>query len=84
MRAKERADWKRQREEDKLMKGILDRGAQGNLGSTGSWMDPDWMPEILAVGTSGKGRNIRSSNMDGDMPKIGHGRRNPNEKRRKK
>ncbi|TFK68211.1 hypothetical protein BDN72DRAFT_950622 [Pluteus cervinus] len=84
MRAQQRADSKRKREEAKLTKGILKRGAEGNYGSTGSWMDPDWMPEIISAGVSGKGRSIRSSNMDGDMPKIGFGRKNPNEGRRRK
>jgi len=84
VRAKKMADGKREREEAKLLKGILDRGAQGNMGSVGSWMDPDWMPEMLTVGSGGKGRSTRSSGMDGDMPKIGYGRKNPNERRRTK
>lgn len=50
----------------------------------GSWMDPDWVPEMLTVGAGGKGRSMRSSRMEGDMPVIGHGRKNPNEKRRRK
>lgn len=85
MRAKKRADGKREREEIKLLKGILGRGAEGEMGSAGvgSWMDPDWVPEMLSVGSGGKGRNIRSSGMDGDMPQIGYGRKNPNERRRK-
>ncbi|CAK9786095.1 D-site 20S pre-rRNA nuclease [Cutaneotrichosporon oleaginosum] len=45
----------------------------------GSWMDPDWLPEIVTVGMSGKGRQGNHN-----MPAIGHGRRNPNEARRKK
>ncbi|GMK59423.1 hypothetical protein CspeluHIS016_0800290 [Cutaneotrichosporon spelunceum] len=45
----------------------------------GSWMDPDWLPEIVTVGMSGKGRQGAHN-----MPAIGHGRRNPNEARRKK
>lgn len=47
-------------------------------------MDPDWVPEMLSVGAGGKGRNVRSSGFDGDMPVIGYGRKNPNERRRKK
>lgn len=85
MRAKQRADRKREREEVRLTRGILDRGAEGDYGSMrGSWTDPDWMPSILATGASGKGRDVRSANMDGDMPKIGFGKRNPNERRRKR
>lgn len=58
------------------------RGAPGV--AVGSWMDPDWVPEMLSVGTGGKGRSMRHGRMDGDMPIIGHGRKNPNERRRKK
>jgi RNA-binding protein NOB1 len=47
-------------------------------------MDPDWVPEIISIGSGGKGRTMRNSRMDGDMPQIGYGRKNPNEKRRKK
>ena len=53
----------------------------------GSWMDPDWVPVMLSVGKGGKGRRAPESRgsigTDG-MPIIGHGRKNPNEKRRKK
>ncbi|KAF8915322.1 hypothetical protein CPB85DRAFT_1432927 [Mucidula mucida] len=85
MRAKKRADTKREREEAKMMKGLLARGAAGDGGvAVGSWMDPDWVPEIMSVGSGGKGRSMRSSGMDGDMPVIGYGKKNPNERRRKK
>ncbi|KAF9481829.1 hypothetical protein BDN70DRAFT_875775 [Pholiota conissans] len=82
MRAKKRADGKREREDEKLMKGILGRGVDSR-GGISSWMDPDWVPEIISVGSGGKGRTSRNSRMDGDMPQIGYGRKNPNEKRRK-
>ncbi|KAF8165550.1 Nin one binding Zn-ribbon like-domain-containing protein [Crassisporium funariophilum] len=84
MRAKKRADGKREREEERLTKGILGRGARGETTGVSSWMDPDWMPEILSVGSGGRGRSTRSAGMDGDMPQIGYGRKNPNEKKRKK
>ena len=84
MRAKKKADGKRQRDEEKLLKGILSRGAESNGTGVSSWMDPDWVPEIISVGSGGKGRTMRNSRMDGDMPQIGYGRKNPNEKRRKK
>ncbi|KAF8914193.1 Nin one binding Zn-ribbon like-domain-containing protein [Gymnopilus junonius] len=84
MRAKKRADGKREREEEKVVKGILARGIESNGTGVSSWMDPDWVPEIISVGSGGKGRTIRNSRMDGDMPQIGYGRKNPNEKRRKK
>ena len=86
MRAKKKSDGKREREEQKLLKGILSRDLDDKGGNTaiGSWMDPDWVPEMLSVGAGGKGRTMKSSRMDGDMPQIGYGRKNPNEKRRKK
>ncbi|KAF9534695.1 Nin one binding Zn-ribbon like-domain-containing protein [Crepidotus variabilis] len=85
MRARKRADGKREREEQKLLKGILSRDLEGREGrGVGSWMDPDWVPEIISIGAGGKGRTIRSSRMDGDMPQIGYGKKNPNEKRRRK
>lgn len=83
VRAKKRADGKREREEQRLLKGVMSRGVDSR-GSMSSWMDPDWVPEIVAAGSGGKGRSSRSSGMDGDMPQIGYGRKNPNEKRRKK
>ncbi|KAJ7228411.1 Nin one binding Zn-ribbon like-domain-containing protein [Mycena pura] len=79
LRAKKMADGRRQREEAKMQKGIL-----GREGGVGSWLDPDWMPEMLSVGAGGKGRTIRPSGRDGDMPAIGYGRRNPNERKRRK
>src|SRR6266567_7757693 len=62
MRAKKRADGKREREEQKLLKGILSRDLDDKGGNTaiGSWMDPDWVPEMLSVGAGGKGRTMRS------------------------
>lgn len=84
MRAKKRADGKRQKEEVRMLKGMLSRGVQEETGSVSSWMDPDWVPEILSVGAGGKGRTIRNSGMDGDMPVIGYGRKNPNERRKHK
>ena len=85
VRAKKQADGKREREEAKMLKGILGRGVEGNMGaaSAGSWMDPDWIPEIITAGTGGKGRTVRTAGMDGDMPQIGYGKKNPNERRRK-
>jgi len=86
MRAKKQADGKRTREEQRLLKSILSREMDASGGSIGvnSWMDPDWVPEMMSVGAGGKGRKIKDPRMDGDMPQIGYGRKNPNEKRRKK
>ncbi|KAF5358896.1 hypothetical protein D9758_004824 [Tetrapyrgos nigripes] len=84
VRAKKRADNKREREEAKMMKGILSSKGGSDGVAIGSWMDPDWVPEIIAAGPGGKGRSIRSGGMDGEMPVIGYGRKNPNERRRKK
>ena len=85
LRAKKMADGKREREEQRLTKGILKRASStGESTGVSSWMDPEWVPEIMSVGSGGRGRTVRNSKMDGDMPQIGHGRKNPNEKRRKK
>lgn len=85
MNAKKRADGKREREEKRMLRGDGGNGDGGGGGALrGSWMDPDWVPEMLSVGAGGKGRNVRSSGFDGDMPVIGYGRKNPNERRRKK
>jgi hypothetical protein len=42
-------------------------------------LTPQWLPEIITVGMSGKGRQSSQG-----MPSIGHGRRNPNQARRKR
>ena len=78
MSAKKLADNKRDRTERKMLTGSLARGGDGGA-VMGSWMDPDWIPEMLTAGPSGKGRMTHR----GDMPDIGYGRRNPNERRRK-
>ncbi|KAG6830322.1 hypothetical protein H0H92_001257 [Tricholoma furcatifolium] len=82
MRAVKRAEGKREREEAKMTKGILSRGPEGASG-VGSWMDPDWIPEMVSVGAGGKGRTMKSGRMDGDLPQIGFGKRNPNAARKK-
>lgn len=81
MRAKKLADGKKEREEQKMVKGLVAKGGEGGV-SVGSWMDPDWMPGIMSANTSGKGRTVGGKN--GDMPVIGYGRRNPNESKRRK
>ncbi|KAF9076990.1 Nin one binding Zn-ribbon like-domain-containing protein [Rhodocollybia butyracea] len=82
MRAKKRTEGKQERDEAKMMKGLLERSAKGEGGvAVGSWMDPDWVPEIMSASAGGKGRSIRSN---GDIPVIGYGRKNPNERRRNK
>lgn len=60
-------------------------------GDASSWMDPDvslpssaltdgqWTPEIISVGMSGKGRTDTRG-----MPVIGHGRKNPNERKKRR
>ena len=77
MRATKRADTQRQRDDKKLLSGALANGGEGKL-NVGSWLDPDWIPEIM---TAGKGRSSKQS--DG-MPTIGYGKKNPNERRRRK
>jgi RNA-binding protein NOB1 len=83
MRAKKQVEGKREREEAKMLRGILNRGADGAAG-VGNWMDPDWIPEMVSVGAGGKGRTTRSAGMDGELPQIGYGKKNPNERRRRK
>jgi RNA-binding protein NOB1 len=76
MRAKKRGDGKRERDEQRMIKGLVERGGQGGV-AVGSWSDPDWVPGILA-GSKGRsgGKEV--------MPQIGYGRKNPNERRRHK
>lgn len=82
MRASKQAETKREREEKKMLNAALTRGGQGGMG-LGNWTDPDWIPEIMASGTSGKGRRNPKGSKD-DMPTIGYGRKNPNERKRHK
>ncbi|KAI0700707.1 Nin one binding Zn-ribbon like-domain-containing protein [Cytidiella melzeri] len=82
--AKKHADGKREREEKRMLRGTAGMKTESGGGVLGSWMDPDWMPEMLTVGAGGKGRNVRTSGFEGDMPVVGYGRKNPNERRRKK
>ncbi|WVR03147.1 hypothetical protein IAU60_000137 [Kwoniella sp. DSM 27419] len=64
------------RQQDRVRAKEDRRAAKGALEG---WNDPDWMPEIITVGMSGKGRSGGR-----DMPTIGHGRKNPNQARRKR
>jgi len=79
MRAKKQEDGRRDREEKKMVSGVLASNGDGGM-KIGSWMDPDWIPEIIAVGAGGKGRTTGG----GGLPQIGYGKKNPNEKRRRK
>ncbi|KAG2155008.1 Nin one binding Zn-ribbon like-domain-containing protein [Suillus bovinus] len=80
MRAKKHADGKRDREERRMIKGLVDKGGEGGV-SVGGWSDPDWMPGILSARSGGQGR---PSHAGGDMPQIGYGKKNPNERKKKK
>ncbi|KAJ7241909.1 Nin one binding Zn-ribbon like-domain-containing protein [Mycena haematopus] len=79
VRARRMADGRREREEAKVNRGLLSGG-----GGVGSWLDPDWVPEMLSVNSGGKGRTVRPGGMDGDLPVIGYGRKNPNASRKKR
>ncbi|KAI6003656.1 Nin one binding Zn-ribbon like-domain-containing protein [Pisolithus albus] len=81
MRAKKRAEGKREREEQRMIKGLVESGGKSGV-AVGSWADPDWVPGILS-GTRSKSRSTQSGHPDG-MPRIGYGRKNPNEGKRKK
>ncbi|THH12401.1 hypothetical protein EW145_g64 [Phellinidium pouzarii] len=88
MRAKSREDGRREREDKKILQRTLQaaRGGETTGLKLGNWMDPDWVPDMLSVGIGGKGRRApdgRTSVGPNGMPVIGHGRRNPNERRRK-
>ena len=70
------------KEEKRVAKGVLEGWNDPDVSSTlddASRLTLQWMPEILTVGTSGKGRTG-----PGGMPAIGHGRKNPNQARRKR
>jgi len=74
MRAMKRVENKRQRDEKKLLSGAIASGGE----AVGNWMDPDWTPEIMTA------RSSRSQKQADGMPTIGYGKRNPNERRRRK
>ncbi|KAI0335665.1 hypothetical protein GY45DRAFT_1358437 [Cubamyces sp. BRFM 1775] len=85
MRAKKRADGKREKEEKRMLSAASKSAEMGQGGAiVSSWMDPDWVPEIVSATPGGKGRSTRARGYDGDMPVIGFGKKNPNERRRKK
>ncbi|KAJ9112188.1 hypothetical protein QFC20_002369 [Naganishia adeliensis] len=77
MRGMRSEDIRRQKEERQLERAAKAQ-AEGKGKGLGSWNDPDWLPEILTVGLSGKGRHATGDN----LPQIGHGRRNPNQVRK--
>lgn len=81
LRARKLADGKKEREEAKMVKGVMAKGLDGGVAVAGSWMDPDWIPEIMSE--NGKGRTARLAGRDGDMPQIGYGRKNPNAAKRR-
>jgi RNA-binding protein NOB1 len=60
----------RQRKEEKRLEAAVAAGK-----GTGSWNDPDWVPEILLG---------KSTRHDSGLPTIGYGRKNPNERRKTK
>ena len=86
MRAMKREDGRRQKEEKRIVQQSLAaaKGGESTGIKLGNWMDPDWVPEILSTGTGGKGRSMKSRGMDGDMPVIGYGKKNPNERKRRR
>lgn len=63
---------------DKRAKEAEEMGKEGNTTSAFGlrYEDPDWMPEMLLGGKSSKNQ--------GGLPKLGIGRKNPNERRRPK
>ncbi|KAL5530293.1 NOB1 [Sanghuangporus sanghuang] len=89
MRARKREEGRRQREEKRIVQQSLTaaKGGESTGIKLGNWMDPDWVPEMLSVGIGGKGRRALEGRApvgpDG-TPVIGYGRKNPNERRRKR
>ncbi|THH28804.1 hypothetical protein EUX98_g5392 [Antrodiella citrinella] len=51
LRAQKYADGKRERQEKKMLNGVLHGKADTGGVVISSWMDPDWVPEILSTGT---------------------------------
>jgi RNA-binding protein NOB1 len=86
VRATKNLEGKQAKEEKRIMKGLMSKGGVEQGGVMGSWMDPDWVPEIISASAGGKGRTAKNAGpgWDRDMPAIGYGRRNPNERRRKR
>ena len=78
MRAEKREQSKRRKDEAKLV-AAMKHQQLGDTPRTGTWQDPDWVPETLTVGPSGKGRMVNEG-----LPDIGYGRRNPNERRKRR
>jgi len=80
-RAKKQLDNKKEREDARMLRGMANKAKSGSMAILSSWMDPDWVPEMMSAGTGGKGRT-RNSRSNDELPQIGYGRKNPNERRR--
>jgi RNA-binding protein NOB1 len=76
IRATKKAESMREKEEKKIMKGMMGKGGLERGVATGSWLDPEWLPGMLS--------NAAGTKNGSSMPVIGYGKRNPNERRRKK
>ena len=64
----------RVRKEEKRIASALAAGGSGANGSK-TWLDPDWMPNMLLGRSSGQGSAL---------PDVGYGKQNPNQVRKKK
>jgi len=76
MNAVNREKKREAREEERLLKAAADPKGGGGTVKVGRWDDPDWIPDML-VGV-GKRQPAHS------LPTIGMGRKNPNEKKRRR
>ena len=74
MKAVNREKKREAREEERLLRVAADPKGGGGTVKVGQWDDPDWIPDMLV----GKQQVTHS------LPTIGMGRKNPNEKRRRK
>jgi RNA-binding protein NOB1 len=72
-RAVEKENRKEEREHERLLKAM---GQSAGSVKVGEWSDPDWLPGMLLGGEKRR---------DGSgLPMIGVGKKNPNERRRRK
>jgi RNA-binding protein NOB1 len=78
-RRAEQKEQSRKAKETRKITEAIQNAKEGEAAKIGSWMDPDWLPDMLSVGINGKGRSG-----GGEMPNIGYGRKNPNERRRRR
>ena len=73
----EKRDKSRRDKEERKVALALQKASLAETGKMQSWMDPDWLPSMMNT-------NRNSGGQTDGMPKIGYGKKNPNEKRRRR